>query len=137
MRATVLHFVKAASTSPQIYALITVEQFAHFVLIPNVACNLISQDCGTSFNEAYEEMLVSADVDQVLQRLEDTGEDTEIYNPTMTAVRLGRNSGESKGKAGATTTDAGKTGTSGGRGVVRPTPVARLKIKVWTVRCII
>ncbi|KIJ19295.1 hypothetical protein PAXINDRAFT_153325 [Paxillus involutus ATCC 200175] len=100
-----------------IYAPITVEQFAHFVLIPNI-------DRGMSFNEAYEEMLASADVGQVLQHLEDTGKDTEIDDLTMTAVRLGRNSGELKGKAKATTINTGKTGTSGGCGVVRATPVS-------------
>jgi hypothetical protein len=64
----IVHQVEAMS--PKSFYPINAEQFIQFILIPNIACQLLAEDKHTNLQIAYKDLIHSADVREALQQLE-------------------------------------------------------------------
>ncbi|KIK78897.1 hypothetical protein PAXRUDRAFT_16630 [Paxillus rubicundulus Ve08.2h10] len=84
--ASILQFINPTTTPNDAFSPLTLEQFTHFILIPNIACHLIAKDLEITPMEAYEEMMASGEVGKYLQELDDTGGDDVLDGITMRAV---------------------------------------------------
>ncbi|KIK78911.1 hypothetical protein PAXRUDRAFT_16622 [Paxillus rubicundulus Ve08.2h10] len=84
--ASILRFINPTTTPNDAFSPLTLEQFTHFILIPNIACHLIAEDLEITPMEAYKEMMASGEVGKYLQELDDTGGDNVLNGITMRAV---------------------------------------------------
>lgn len=86
IRASILPFIDPGTTPTEAFSPLSLEQFTHFVLIPNISRHFITEDLDITPMEAFEEMAASGDVGKFLQELDDTGVDDVLDNITMKAV---------------------------------------------------
>ena len=85
----VVHQVEAMS--PKSFYPISAERFVQFILIPNIACQLLAEDKGVNLQVAYEELIHSADVGEALQQLELDYEEIENSNIVDNTTELEMN----------------------------------------------
>ncbi|KIK90812.1 hypothetical protein PAXRUDRAFT_14132 [Paxillus rubicundulus Ve08.2h10] len=106
---------------------LTLEQFTHFILIPNIACHLITKDLEITPMEVYEEMMASGEVNKYLQELDDTGGDDMLNGITMRAV-TGRKQKELGGARKTTQVEDAAIPT-GDKPQPKLKPVMKLKVR--------
>ena len=86
IRASILRFIDPTTMPTETFSPLSLKQFTHFILIPNIARHLIAEDLDIPLMEAFEEMVASSEVGKYLQELDDTGDDDDLDNIMMRAV---------------------------------------------------
>ncbi|KAG6369284.1 hypothetical protein JVT61DRAFT_15495 [Boletus reticuloceps] len=81
--------VEAMSPNMDTFYPLSVERLIQFILIPNVACQLIAEDKHINLQDAYEDLIHSSDVGGALQQVESDEERIEDLNIAFTTAERG------------------------------------------------